>query len=59
MTEISIKVELFRDDGVTSRLLKIQPRRRHKITCGEEIRHLVADVEIDFAENAEEVLVCR
>ncbi len=59
MTEISIEVELFSDNGVTSGLLKIQPSWRDEITGGEEIGHLVADVEVDLAKHAKEVLAYR
>lgn len=38
MTDVSVKVELFRNNRVSGRLLQIETSRRDEVTRGEKVR---------------------
>ena len=59
MTEVSVEVELLGDDGVSSRLLKIESGRRDEVSGREEVRHLLSDVEVDLLHRLVDVSVWK
>lgn len=58
MTDVSVPIELFGNDGEARSLLEIQTCRRHEVTSGEEVRHFGADVKVHLVNNFRDISIC-
>jgi hypothetical protein len=52
MREVSIKVQLFRDNGITTGLLQVETGRTDEVAGSEEIRQFRPNVPIGLCQNA-------
>jgi hypothetical protein len=59
VTEVSVEVELFGDNGVTRGLLQIETGWGNEITGGEEVGQFVSDVKVYLVEYSEKVFAWR
>jgi hypothetical protein len=58
MTQVSVIVQLFRDNCVTRSLLQIETGGRYQVSSGQKVGQLLADVEIRFCQCVHEVFGC-
>jgi hypothetical protein len=58
MTQVSVKVELLRDNRIPAGLLQVEARRRDEVARSEEVRQLGANVPVGLCEQLLKVAFC-